>query len=66
MEEVRKTIEAEKGNLSEKIVQRLENACVYREKNIEKMKDKLREHVSVGLAVQATQIVYLKSIAFEG
>ena len=33
--------------LQEKIIQKLENACIFREQQIEKMKEKLREHVII-------------------
>jgi hypothetical protein len=42
---VRKVTQSEKCELEEKILQKLESACIFREQQIEKMKEKLREHV---------------------
>jgi hypothetical protein len=39
-------LQTDKDELEEKIIQKLENACIFREQQIEKMKEKLREHVN--------------------
>ena len=46
MEEVvRKSTATSKDELEEKIIQKLQNALVYREEQLEKLKEKIREHV---------------------
>ena len=45
VDEVRKVTQNEKCELEEKILQKLESACVFREQQIEKMKEKLKQHV---------------------
>jgi hypothetical protein len=42
---VRKATNTNKEELEEKIIQKLQNALQYREEQLEKIKEKMREHV---------------------
>jgi hypothetical protein len=45
VEEVRQAATSSGKDLEEKILQKLENAVLFREEQVEKIREKLREHV---------------------
>ena len=63
MEEVRKATQSNNAELEEKIIQKMENALALREEQLEKIKEKIREHVSLRFA--ASRVSWTLMITFQ-